>query len=139
MKVYIAGKIHTKEEIRTLEKIDTLCKSLGFSTFLPHRDIGLAKDIKDIEKIFEGDILKGFKDVNLVLASLEGFHVGAGTAWELGYAYAKGIPRIALKTDEPKENALEYLSAIILASTKIVSSFKELESWLKQFNEENGK
>lgn len=139
MKVYIAGKIHTETEIEILEKIDLLCKSLGFTTFLPHRDVGLAKDIKDVKRIFEGDIINGFKDVDLVIASLDGFHVGAGTAWELGYAYAKGIPAIALKTDEPKENALEYLSAIILASTKIISSFEELEPWLKQFKEKNAK
>ncbi len=133
MKIYIAGKIHTESEIDILEKIDDICKSIGFSTFLPHRDVGLAKDIKDIDKIFEGDIIEGFKDVDLVIASLDGFHVGAGTAWELGYAYAKGIPRIALKTDEPKEQALEYLSAIILASTQIVSSFEELKKELIKF------
>jgi nucleoside 2-deoxyribosyltransferase len=137
MKVYIAGKLHTKEEIETLEKIDSICKSLNFKTFLPHRDVGLAKDIKDINKIFEGDIIQGFKDVSLIIASLEGLHVGAGTAWELGYAYAKDIPSIALKTDEPKEEAFEYLSSIILASTPIATSFKELESWLKQFKDKN--
>lgn len=137
MKIYIAGKIHTEYEIEILEKIDKLCKSLGFSTFLPHRDVGIAKSIKDIDKIFEGDILKGFQEVDLVIASLDGLHVGAGTAWELGYAYAKGIPTIGLKTDEPKEEALEYLSSIILASTPIVSSLEELEFFLKNFKEKN--
>ncbi|MEK6910291.1 MAG: nucleoside 2-deoxyribosyltransferase [Nanoarchaeota archaeon] len=139
MKAYIAGKIHTENEIEILEKIDSLCKSLGFTTFLPHRDVGLAKGIKDIDKIFEGDIIQGFKEVNLVIASLDGFHVGAGTAWELGYAYAKGIPSIGLKTDESKEEALEYLSSIILASMPILPSFKELEIWLKNFKNKNGK
>lgn len=139
MKIYIAGKIHTKEEIDTLEKTDAICKSLGFSTFLPHRDVGIAKGIQDIDKIFQGDIIKGFKDVDLVIASLDGFHVGAGTAWELGYAYAKGIPAMALKTDEPKEEALEYLSSIILASTQIVSSFEELKRELIKFKNKNGK
>ncbi|MEK6889676.1 MAG: nucleoside 2-deoxyribosyltransferase [Nanoarchaeota archaeon] len=139
MKAYIAGKIHTENEIEILEKIDSLCKFLGFTTFLPHRDVGLAKGIKDIDKIFEGDIIQGFKEVNLVIASLDGFHVGAGTAWELGYAYAKGIPSIGLKTDESKEEALEYLSSIILASMPILPSFKELEIWLKNFKNKNGK
>ncbi|MDO8563641.1 MAG: nucleoside 2-deoxyribosyltransferase [Nanoarchaeota archaeon] len=140
MKVYLAGKIHTEYEIEILEKIDSLCKSLGFSTFLPHRDVGLAKGIEDIDKIFKGDILKGFKDVKLVIASLDGLHVGAGTAWELGYAYAKDIPSLGLKTDEPKEEALEYLSSIILASTPIVSSFEQLKKELIKFkNKEHRK
>lgn len=133
MKVYIAGKIRTDSEREMLEEIDSLCRSLGFETFLPHRDVGLAKGINDVERIFEGDIKEGFRDVNLVIALLDGLHVGAGTAWELGYAYAKGISAIGIKTDEPAEDALEYLSAIILASTQIVSSLDELKKKIKEF------
>lgn len=132
MKVYIAGKIHSGYEIEILEKIDKLCKSLGFQTFLPHRDVGLAKDINDVDKIFKGDIIEGFKGINLVIASLDGLHVGAGTAWELGYAYAKRIPAVGLKTDESKEEALEYLSSILIGSMPIVSSFEELEKYLRK-------
>lgn len=134
MKVYIAGKIGTKNELELLEEVDKLCKSLGFQTFLPHRDVGIAESLDDVEKIFRGDITEGFKGVDLVIAVLDGLHVGAGTAWELGYAYAKAIPSIGLKTDENLEDALEYLSAILLASMKIVSSIKELKEELKKWN-----
>ncbi len=128
MKVYIAGKIWTKSEKEQLESIDKLCKSLGLETFLPHRDVGFAETIKDAKKIFQGDIIEGFKDVSLVIASLDGLHVGAGTAWELGYAYAKGIPAIGIKTDEPVQNALDYLSSILIASMPIVSSLDDLKA-----------
>lgn len=131
MKVYIAGKIRTSIEREFLEEVDRLCKKLGFETFLPHRDVGLVKDMRDVKRIFEGDIVKGFKDVKLVIAVLDGLHVGAGTAWELGYAYARGIKTIGIKTDESVEEALEYLSAIIVGSMKIVTSMKELEAQLK--------
>ena len=133
MKIYIAGKIHTDEEKEILEKIDSLCKSLGFETFLPHRDVGYAYSIKDTKKIFDGDITEGMKNISLMIASLNGFHVGAGTSWELGYAYAKGIPSIGIKTDEPIEDALEYLSSILIASMKIVSSYDELKDFLIDF------
>ena len=140
MKVYIAGKVRNEQERADLEEIDALCKSLGFETFLPHRDAGLARTIEDVERIFEGDIKKGFRDVDLVLAMLDGLHVGAGTAWELGYAYAKGIPAIGIKTDEPASDALEYLSAILIGSMEIVSSNEELRSrlgeFINQFNQE---
>ena len=132
MKVYIAGKLGVGEEIDYLEKIDSLCKGLGFDTFLPHRDVGLAKGFGDVERIFNGDIVEGFKDVDLVVVSLNGLHVGAGTSWELGYAYAKGIPAIGVKTDEPVENALEYLSAILIGSMKIVTSLDDLKKELKK-------
>ncbi len=132
-KVYIAGKIGSEHELEMLEKIDELCKKIGLDTFLPHRDVGIAKGIKDAEKIFRGDINEGFKDINLVIALLDGFHIGAGTAWELGYAYAKGIPSIGLKTDEPVEDGFEYLSSILVASMPIVSSFEELEKEIKKY------
>lgn len=132
MKVYIAGKIRSEQERMELEEIDKLCKSLNLETFLPHRDVGLAKGIKDVKKIFNGDIKEGFKNCDLVIASLNGLHVGAGTAWELGYAYANKIPAIGLKTDEPIEDALEYLSAILIASVPIATSIENLKIKIKE-------
>ncbi|MBU0760097.1 MAG: nucleoside 2-deoxyribosyltransferase [Nanoarchaeota archaeon] len=135
MKIYIAGKVRNAQERADLEEIDSLCKSLGFKTFLPHRDVGLAKGIEDVKRIFGGDITEGFKNVDIVVAVLDGLHVGAGTAWEIGYAYAKGIPAIGIKTDEKVEEALEYLSAILIGSMEIVSSMKELKDKLSRFNQ----
>ncbi|NCO11503.1 hypothetical protein CO038_04690 [Candidatus Pacearchaeota archaeon CG_4_9_14_0_2_um_filter_39_13] len=131
-KAYIAGKIRSENERQFLEKIDQVCKGIGLETFLPHRDVGLAKGMYDVERIFEGDIKKGFKDIDLVVAVLDGLHVGAGTAWELGYAYAKGIPCVGIKTDESAEDGLEYLSAIIVGSMPIVRSIEELKEKIKE-------
>lgn len=131
-KAYIAGKLCTESEREFLEEINRLCKNLHIKTFLPHRDVGLAKGMKDVKKVFKGDIIDGFKDCRLVIVNLNGLHVGAGTSWELGYAYAKGIPIIGIKSDEPVENAMDYLSPIIIASTKIVTSFEELEAEIKK-------
>lgn len=132
MKVYIAGKLCSHNEKEFLENIAFLCEELGFETFLPHRDVGLATSMEDIEKIFKGDIIEGFKDIDLVIADLNGLHVGAGTSWELGYSYAKGIPAIGIKTDERIEDALDSLSAILIGSMKIVKSIDELKQELKR-------
>lgn len=133
MKVYIAGKLCSENEREYLEKLAKLAEELGFETFLPHRNVGLVKSIDDVERAFNGDIINGFKDVSLIIADLNGLHIGAGTAWELGYAYAKGIPIIGIKEDESTEDALESLSAIIIYSTKIVGSLKELKEELEKF------
>ncbi len=137
IKVYIAGKLCNDSEKEFLEKLADICKKHGFQTFLPHRDVGLAKDMKDVKKVFEGDIIRGFKDCKLIIADLNGLHVGAGTAWELGYAYANKIPAIGIKSDEPLEDALDYLSAILIYSMDIVSSVEELEEKLKEFKKNN--
>ncbi|MBI3334520.1 nucleoside 2-deoxyribosyltransferase [Candidatus Pacearchaeota archaeon] len=132
MKVYLAGKIHTPYEKELLEKVDALCRQLGFETFLPHRDVGIAQSAADAHRIFEGDITQGFQGITLVIAVLDGLHVGAGTAWELGYAYAKGIPRVGLKTDESAEEGFEYLSSILIASMPIVRTLEELDKELRR-------
>ena len=133
MKVYIAGKLSNENQREQLEQIDKLCKELGFETFLPHRDAGLCKGIEDVRRIFKEDIIKGFEGVDLMVALLDGLHVGAGTAWELGYAYSKGIRCIGLKTDEPVEDALDSLSAILIVGVEIVESFGELKERLENY------
>jgi len=120
-----------------IENVVRLCEDLGFETFVPHRDVGLASGMEDVSRIFEGDITKGFENVDLVVAILDGLHVGAGTAWELGYAYAKGIPAIGIKTDEKISECLDSLSAILIGSMEIVSSIEELKKKLKRFNPES--
>jgi len=135
MKVYIAGKLGSASEKEFLEEIAGVCEELGFETFLPHRDVGIAETIDDVERIFDGDIRKGFKDCKLVVANLDGLHVGAGTAWELGYAYAKNIPCIGIKTDESVEEGLEYLSAILIVSIDFVKSLDDLKMKLKYFKD----
>lgn len=130
-KVYIAGPLCSKKEREFVEKIDELCKKLKLRTFLPHRDCGLWKNLKDTKRIAKGD-LEGFKDCKLLIANLNGFNVGAGTAWEMGYAHAKKIPVIAIKTDRKVETSIEELSAIIVGTTKIVTSFKELGEEIKK-------
>lgn len=131
MKIYIAGKLWEESERKQIEKVADLCESLGFETFVPHRNIGLVKDIKDVPRIFKGDITNGFSDIDIVVALLDGLHIGAGTAWELGYAYAKGIPAIGLKTDADPNDCLEELSAILIGSMKIVTSMEELKKELE--------
>jgi len=131
VKCYIAGPLCNQEERDFLEKIDLICKTLGVDTFLPHRECGLWKEGKNVKEIGLGD-LKGFEDCDFLIANLNGFNVGAGTAWEMGYAYAKKIPVIAIKTDRNPKNSIEEISAIIYGLTKITTSLGELEEETKK-------
>jgi len=130
MKVYLAGPLCTKVERENMEKIDEICKELGLRTFLPHRDCGLWKNMKDTKRIAEGDI-KGFEECGLLIANLNGFGISPGTAWEMGYAHAKGIPVIGIKTDKKIDKSIGEMSAIIVGSTKIVNSIPSLKKEIK--------
>ena len=134
MKIYLAGKVRSESERKFLEEIDELCKGLGFETFLPHRDVGLCSGMEDVGRIFEGDVKKGFKGVDIVVAVLDGLHVGAGTAWEMGYAQAIGKKVIGLKTDRKVEESLGDISVIIAGQVDIVGGMEELREKLKQLN-----
>ena len=87
--------------------------------------------MKDTKRIAKGDI-NGFKGCDFLIANLNGFGVSSGTAWEMGYAYAKGIPIIGLKTDRKIQESVGELSAIIVGSTKIVNSIYELEKEIRR-------
>ncbi len=42
---------------------------------------------------------KALDDCDLVVALLDGTQVDDGTAWEIGYAYARNIPVYGIRTD----------------------------------------
>ena len=131
MKVYIASPLCTEQDRKFAEKIDELCKKLKLKTFLPHRDVGLWKEGIDAKEIAKRD-LNGFEKCDFLIANLNGFNVGAGTAFEMGIAHEKKIPILAIKTDKPVKKSIEELSAIITGLIKINSSFKELEKEIKK-------
>ena len=131
MKVYIAGPLCSESERKEVEKLSSICEKKGFNTFLPHRDAGLWKEGVSFEEIAKKD-LGGFKDCDLVVANLNGFNVGAGTAFEIGYAYSSGIPVIGIKEDRAIQDSIEELSAIIVGAIKIVESISELDVELEK-------
>jgi len=49
MRIYIAGKLRNDNERDFLEKLAKLCEDLGFETFLPHRDVGLAQNLSGMK------------------------------------------------------------------------------------------
>ena len=129
-KIYIAGPLCEKKDRNFLEKIDRICKELGFKTFLPHRDAGLFKDIKDINKISEKDFKELYK-CDLMVGVLNGISVGAGTTWEMGFMQALGKKVIGIKTDRKLKDSISDISVIIAGKVKIVESIEKLKKELK--------
>ncbi len=125
MKVYIAGKLWDKENRKKLEEIDSLCKNMGFETFLPHRDAGIYKS-GDSKTFFKKDS-EIIDKCKLMIAILDWKFVGSGTAWEIGYAYAKNIPVIALVEDLESLQTEDRMCVMVFNSVKIVDSLEELK------------
>jgi len=129
IKIYIAGPLCTEGNRKFLEKINKICEELGFDTFLPHRDAGLFKELKDISDISKRDVEELHKCAVLI-GVLDGICVGAGTAWEMGYFQALGKKVIGLKTDRKVSESISDISAVIAGQVEIVESLEELREKL---------
>lgn len=99
--IYIAAPLFTHAEIEYNRKLKDMLLNNGFSVFLPQEDAEDAaqeRERQNQEYIFV-KCVEGVDASDLVVAVLDGVDVDSGTAWEAGYAYAKGKPVIGLRTD----------------------------------------
>ncbi len=97
MRAYVAGPLFDDGERWWIERIDALVAGCGFETFLPHRD-NPVKTPDNVREIYLND--RGAIDrTDVLVASLNGLTTDDGTAWEIGYAVAKGVPVIGIHTD----------------------------------------
>ncbi|MGB9940741.1 nucleoside 2-deoxyribosyltransferase [Methanosarcina sp.] len=100
-RIYLAGPLFSHAELEYNCKLrDSLLKK-GFSVFLPQEDAEDTtneRERQNQECIFK-KCVGGMDGSDLVVAVLDGVDVDSGTAWEIGYAYAKEKPVIGLRTD----------------------------------------
>lgn len=94
---YVAGPLFDEGERWFIERVDEVVAGAGYRTFLPHRD-NVAKTAATVDRIFETNRSQ-IDAADLVVASLNGVITDDGTAWELGYAHARGTYAIGVHTD----------------------------------------
>lgn len=99
--IYLAGPLFTHAELEYNCKLKDMLFKKGFSVFLPQEDAEDAaseRERQSQECIFK-KCVEGMDSSDIVVAVLDGVDVDSGTAWEIGYAYARGKPVIGLRTD----------------------------------------
>ncbi len=130
---YIAGPLFTPGDRWYLERLDALCRQQGLATYLPHRDAGLADRAQGTRFFFERD-LEALQEIHLMIAVLHGTDVDSGTAWEMGYAFARGIPIIGLVEDTRVPDPDTMLNPMIRHSlTALCRSPEELSAALQAY------
>jgi nucleoside 2-deoxyribosyltransferase len=131
-RAYVAGPLFDEGERWWIERVDALVASAGFETFLPHRD-NPPKDETNVRAIFEND-KRGIDRCDIVVANLNGVLTDDGTAWELGYAYAKGKYLIGMHTDWRMRFEHEVVNLMMECSLhRLVRSLEELEAALAEW------
>lgn len=128
--IYVAGPLFTPGDRYYLEIIEQICKQCKFSTYLPHRDAGLAPSDGSLTlPFFEKDVKELLK-ADIVVSILNGTDVDSGTAWELGYAYAKDKILIGIYDDTRIYKPLASFNLMISTSTNILNSVEDLKNEL---------
>jgi nucleoside 2-deoxyribosyltransferase len=130
VKAYVAGPLFDEGERWWIEKVEQVVVEAGFTTFLPHRD-NPTKDESNVAEIFAND-RRGIDECDVVVASLNGITTDDGTAWELGYAFARGKPIVGLYTDWRCRFDHEVVNLMIECSlTALVRSIDDLPGALQ--------
>lgn len=92
-KIYLAAPFFKKEEREFVEKIADIFRSSGDEVYVPmEHKIENGENLPNNEwarKVFEQDI-KAIDECDTVIAVYSSLYSDTGTAWECGYAYAKG-------------------------------------------------
>ena len=121
MKVYQAGPLFTTAERDFNVTVASALRHAGHHVFLP-QEHEQQLDPGYPARIFAGDV-GGLDESEAVVAILDGSDVDSGTAWECGYAYAKGKPIFGLRTDvriygvEERINLMVQVPCGVLART----------------------
>jgi len=93
--LYLAGPLFTQAEIVFNETLATQLRAEGYRVYLPQQECAGTTDPKRLFDL----CLRGLKGANLVLVILDGPDADSGSCFEMGYAYARQIPLVGLRTD----------------------------------------
>lgn len=100
--IYLAGPLFSEAETEFNIKITGRLRNAGYEVFLPQEnssDNSKSREKPDNSTIFRKNVC-GIDKSDLVVAILDGgSDVDSGTAWEIGYAWARGIQVVGLRTD----------------------------------------
>ena len=94
-KIYLAGPLFTLAEQSFNAELARFLESEGFEIWLPQEHEPRSNTA---QAIFEMDV-GAIDRADMVVACMDGPDPDSGTAWECGYAYAKGKPIVCYRTD----------------------------------------
>lgn len=105
MKIYLASPLFTEFEKGVVRDLAEKMRGIGFDVYVPmEHQIENAWDYSNDEwarHVFEEDV-KAINECDVVVCAYYGLYSDSGTAWECGYAYAKGkkIQLVDMANDE---------------------------------------
>lgn len=93
--IYLAGPLFTQAEITFNQSLAERLRAEGYLVYLPQQE---CSGITDPIELFDACI-RGLDGARMVLVILDGADADSGSCFEVGYAFAKGLPIVGLRTD----------------------------------------
>ena len=131
-RVYLAAPLFSEAERTFNASVARLLETNLFEVHLPQEagDNSDTRDVREQERLFLLN-KKALEDADIIVAIIDGADADSGTAWEMGYAFARGKPVIALRTDFRRIGHHEQVNLMLEQSAEIVSSTEQLLAALR--------
>ncbi|MDI6899767.1 MAG: nucleoside 2-deoxyribosyltransferase [Methanolinea sp.] len=131
-RIYLAAPLFSAAERRYNAHLRDILTAHFFSVFLPQEagDDSSHRDEESQKAIFSR-CCREIAESDIVVAVIDGADADSGTSWEMGYAYARGIPVVALRTDFRRAGMHEHVNLMLEQSSRVVRNEEELLQVLK--------
>jgi nucleoside 2-deoxyribosyltransferase/predicted secreted protein len=126
-RVYLAAPLFSAAEKEYNIRLSDLLTSHFYDVYLPQHvgDNTVERDQGYHREIFRRH-LDALDASDVVVAVIDGADADSGTAWEMGYAYARGLPVLAIRTDFRMAGHHEHVNLMLEQSSRVVRSADEL-------------
>lgn len=125
--IYLAAPLFSEAERAYNAALARLLQEHLFEVYIP-QDVGddsAGRDLAEHRRMFAAH-QQALDDADAVVAVIDGADADSGTAWEMGYASARGKPVFALRTDFRKVGLHEHVNLMLEQSATVVTSQKDL-------------
>ncbi|MDD1669364.1 MAG: nucleoside 2-deoxyribosyltransferase [Methanomicrobiales archaeon] len=119
--VYLAAPLFSDAERAYNTVLRDLLTAHGYSVYLP-QETGEGREGPERDRAIFESHKAALDRATRVIAVCDGADTDSGTAWEIGYAVAKGIPVIALITDRRRQGGRRLVNLMIQESARVVGT-----------------
>jgi nucleoside 2-deoxyribosyltransferase len=128
--IYLAAPLFSDAERAFNLELRDLLTSHGYLVYLP-QETGEGVSGPERDSAIFGSHTAALDGASCVVAVCDGADTDSGTAWEMGYAAARGIPVIALSTDRRGSWHGKRVNLMIRESAEVVGTPGEVLAALR--------
>ena len=123
-KIYLASPFFNSEETNKLEIVKTILRDKGLDVFVPNEHQNPQLEFGSLEwraATFKSDVDAIDNCDVMVAVNCQGNYDDAGTMWEIGYAFAKGIPVVVFNNTGKTINLMiaDSLHSLLTSSDEL--------------------